>query len=253
MIRVEDRARLVRRRRGVGLDDRGDLADHRLRLGDGSAGEGDRLRDQRLQLLGRQAEALVGRELVEHVVVRLALAHGERGADRGLLDRLVGDLAADAVADRGHQHLGRGEDRGGSASSSRWITAGKAPNSSSTVRKVWNSPSTAKNASGSATRAYDGAGDVALVPLVTGELADHGEIAAGDDGEAVDPLAGAGVHLVRHRGRADLALLEALGDDLVAGHQPDRGREVGRARRSAGPARRARRSRASAGRPGRRW
>ena len=34
---------------------------------------------------------------------------------------------------------------------------------------------------------------------------------------------------MRHRRGADLALLEALGDDLVAGHQPDRGREVGRA------------------------
>ena len=37
-------------------------------------------------------------------------------------------------------------------SSSRAITAGYAPNSSSTVRNVWNSPSVAKKASGSATR-----------------------------------------------------------------------------------------------------
>ncbi len=66
-----------------------------------------------------------------------------------------------------------------------------------------------------------GAGDVALVPLVAGQLARHRGVAAQDHHQAVDPLAGARVHLVRHGGRADLAGLEALGHQLVPGHQPD--------------------------------
>ena len=76
---------------------------------------------------------------------------------------------------------------------------------------------------------HDRAGDVAFVPLVAGELADHRQVAAQDHGEPVDALARPGVHLVRHRARADLAGLEALGHELDAGHQPDGGGEVARA------------------------
>ncbi len=72
------------------------------------------------------------------------------------------------------------------------------------------------------------AGDVALVPLVAAELGGHRGVPAQDDGQAVHALAGAGVHLVRHRGGADLALLEALGDELVAGHQADGLGQAGR-------------------------
>ena len=194
----------------------------------------------------------VGRQPREHVVLGLALPHGERDADGGLLDRLVRGLAADAVADRGHQHLGGGQERQVAvelALDHGRVRAELVEHGEERLEQ----PVGGEERVGQRHPAYDRAGDVALVPLVAGELADHGEVAAEHDGEAVDPLAGPGVHLVRHRRRADLALLEALGDQLVAGHQPDRGGEVGRARRPAGPARRARRSRASAGTPGRRW
>ncbi len=73
---------------------------------------------------------------------------------------------------------------------------------------------------------HDGAADVALVPLVTGQLSDHGDVAAEDHGEPVHALAGAGVHLVRHGRRSDLAFLEAFGDELVSGHEPDGRRDV---------------------------
>ena len=110
------------------------------------------------------------------------------------------------------------------------MTAGNTPNSSSTVRNVSNRPSAAKNASGRATRRtteHDTSPSFhwspASSPTIDG-------VAAQDDREAVDPLARPGVHLVRHRARADLAGPEALGDELVAGHQPDRRGEVGRRR-----------------------
>ena len=76
--------------------------------------------------------------------------------------------------------------------------------------------------------ADDGAENIALVPLLAGEVRGHGEVAAEDDLQAADALAGAGVHLVRHGGRADLAFLEAFGDGLVAGHQADGGGQRGR-------------------------
>ena len=95
------------------------------------------------------------------------------------------------------------------------------------------------------------AGHVALVPLVAGQLADHRDVAADDHRQPVDPLAGPGVHLVRHRAGADLAGPEALGDQLVPGHQPDAGGQVGRRGRRPGPARSPRRSPASADRPDR--
>ncbi|CAM5233511.1 hypothetical protein SFUMM280S_08136 [Streptomyces fumanus] len=79
--------------------------------------------------------------------------------------------------------------------------------------------------------AHHRAGDVALVPLVARQLAGHRGVAAQDHHQAVDALAGAGVHLVRHRRGADLTRLEALGDQLVPGHQPDRLGQRGGGRR----------------------
>ena len=89
----------------------------------------------------------------------------------------------------------------------------------------------ARNASGQRDPAHDRAAHVALVPLVAGQRADHGEVAPEDGEEAADALAAAAVHLVGHRRRADLPGAEALGGQLLAGHQPDRERQVGRARR----------------------
>ena len=225
---LEDRARDVRRRLGVAGRERLDPGDDRTGLGDGSAGELDRVGDERLDLVAGEAEAGVGGELGEDVVVGLAGAHREGGADGGLLDRLVGGLAADAVADRRHQHLGGGEE--GQVAVELALDHGR--EGAELVEHGEEGLEEAvggEEGVGQRDPAHDRAGHVALVPLVAGELADHRQVAAQDDREAVDPLAGAGVHLVGHGRRADLALLEALGDQLVPGHQPDRRREVGRA------------------------
>lgn len=69
--------------------------------------------------------------------------------------------------------------------------------------------------------AHHRAEDVALVPLRTRQLGGHRRVSAQHHLQAVDPFAAAGVHLVRHRRRADLARRESLGDQLVAGHQPN--------------------------------
>jgi hypothetical protein len=62
------------------------------------------------------------------------------------------------------------------------MTAGKAPNSSSTVRKSRTAVDGEERV-GQRDPAHDRAADVALVPLVAGQLADHREVAAQDDGE----------------------------------------------------------------------
>ena len=61
-----------------------------------------------------RAQAAVSGEPLQQVVVGLAaLAHREGDGDGVLLDRLVGNLAADALAHGGHEDLGGGEDRQG--------------------------------------------------------------------------------------------------------------------------------------------
>lgn len=60
--------------------------------------------------------------------------------------------------------------------------------------------------------AHHQARHVAFVPLVTGQLTGHRRVAAQHDHQAADPLTVARVHLVRHRGRADLAVGEPLGE-----------------------------------------
>ncbi len=75
--------------------------------------------------------------------------------------------------------------------------------------------------------ADDGAGDIALVPLVAGEAGGHGEVAFEDDVEAVHALAGAVVHFVRHGGAADLAFGETLAGQLVPGHEAQGAGEAG--------------------------
>ena len=64
---------------------------------------------------------------------------------------------------------------------------------------------------------------------MAGERGGHGDVTGEDGGEAADPLAVAGVDLVRHGGGADLALLETLGKQALAGHEAQGGGEARRA------------------------
>ena len=69
--------------------------------------------------------------------------------------------------------------------------------------------------------ADDGAEHVALVPLLAGQVGGHGEVAAQDHLQPTHALTAAGIHFVRHGGRPHLPFLEALGDGLIAGHEPN--------------------------------
>ena len=100
-----------------------------------------------------ETETAVGGEPVEQVVgVGALLAHREGDGDRVLLDDLVGRLATDAGPHRGDQHLGGGEERQVApqlALDDRRVGAEVVEHGASKVSKR---PSTAKNASGRATR-----------------------------------------------------------------------------------------------------
>ena len=67
----------------------------------------------------------------------------------------------------------------------------------------------------------DGAGDVAFIPLVAGEASGHREVAFKDGMKAVDALAGAGIHFVRHGTGAGLAGGESFRGGFVAGHEAE--------------------------------
>jgi len=82
--------------------------------------------------------------------------------------------------------------------------------------------------------AHDRAADVALVPLVAGHCTEHGHVALEDALEADDALTGPGVHLVGHGRGADLTGDEALGGEVVAGHQAKGRGQAGRAGRRLG-------------------
>ena len=145
-----------------------------------------------------EAQAAVGAEPVEQVVRRQALAQVQRGGDGVLLDDL------DARFPRPTPFLTAAIStlvvvrNGRYRSSSRLTTAGYTPNSSSTVNIVSNSPSNAKNASGNATRRTT---EHNTSPSFHWSPPAHRPLrrTAQDHREPVDPLAGTGVHLVRHR------------------------------------------------------
>ena len=87
------------------------------------------------------------------------------------------------------------------------------------VANVSSSPSIANIAPGSATRRTTEHDTSPSFHWSPASSAAHRQIARQDDAEAVDPLAAARVHLVRHGRRADLAFLEALDGQVVARHQ----------------------------------
>src|SRR4051812_2262357 len=79
----EDRPWVVRHVARVALGNGLDAAYDGLHLLHGRAGERDRVGDQRAQHLLGHAEARIGGEPCEDVVVRLTLPHVEGRADRG--------------------------------------------------------------------------------------------------------------------------------------------------------------------------
>ena len=141
----------------------------------------------------------------DQVVVGLALLpHRERDGDGVLLDHLVGGLPADAGPHRGHQHGRRGEERQVAvqlAGDHRRVGAELVEHGQRGLVQ----PVEREERVGQRDAAHDRVGHVALVPLRPGQLAGHAGVAAQQHQQPVDPLGRAGVHLVRHRRRPDLA------------------------------------------------
>ena len=118
-----------------------------------------------------------------------ALAHRERDGDRLLLDGLVRGLAPDTCAHRGHEHLGGGEE-GQVALQLAVDHRGEGTELVKHGEERLEEAIDGKEGIGERDAAYDGAGDVALVPLIARQLAHHARVAAQDDREAVDALRG---------------------------------------------------------------
>ena len=246
-------ARAGRRPRRGGGDDRRHLADERLDLCGRGADERRggsastpasvaRSRPRRASAASRSSRSLPS----------APSRAGQRDRDGVLLDDLVRLLAPDARPHRGHQDLGGGEEREVAlelALDHRRVGAEAVEHRQERLEQ----PSVARKASGSATRRtteHDTSPSFHWSPASPATIV---RWPRSDDGQAVDPLARAGVHLVGHGRAPDLAGGEPLGRQLVAGHQPDRRWPGSTGPPPPAPARPPRRSRASGGRPGRRW
>ena len=213
-----------RRSRRTRAHDRGDLGGRR-------PGEPQRVGEQAVEQPGRQAQPLVGGQPGDQVVLGLPLLpHGQRHRHRVLLDHFVRRLPAHAGPHRGDQHRGGGQERQVAvelAGDHRRVRAELVEHGERGLEQPVEGEERVRQRDPADHRV----GHVALVPLGAGQLAGHPGVAAQQHQHPVDPLGAARVHLVRHRRRADLAGLEALGGQLDAGHQPDRG---GQRRRRGG-------------------
>ena len=178
----------------------------------------------------RGGGGVVGGEAGQQVVLGLPLLpHRERDGHGVLLDHLMRGLPADTRPHGGHEHGRRREERQVAvqlAGDHGGVGAELVEHGQERLVEAVEG----EEGVGQRDPAHHGVGDVALVPLRPGQLADHARVAAQQHRQPVDPLGGTGVHLVRHGRAADLARPEALGDELMARHQPDRRGERRRAR-----------------------
>ena len=210
-------------------DQRLRTGDHRIDLVGGGTGERGAVGQRLLQRRAVERQPLIGGETIEQVGLATLLAHRQRHGHRVLLDGLVRDLAADPGTHRGHEDLGGGQER--QVTLQLLVDDGRVG-----AELVEDRQERLEHAVQREERirqrdpAHHGTEDIALVPLRAGQLRGHGAVAAQHDLQAINPLAGPGVHLVRHCRRADLPRLETLRDQLVAGHQADGLRERRRAR-----------------------
>ena len=192
------------------------------------AGVGFAFGEAGLEFFGAHAEsAVVGEAINEVVAGALAGTVGAGGGDGVLFDDFVGGLASDPALHGGH-HDGRAEEEGQIMAIFPLDHGGVGVHLIEDGDESLEQSVGGKKGIGQHDAAHDGAGDVALIPLIPGEARGHREIAAEDGFESVDPFAAAAVHFVRHRGRADLAFGEAFAGELVSGHESERFRKAGR-------------------------
>lgn len=168
-----------------------------------------------------EGEAVVSTEAGDEVVFHhFAGAEVVDGGDGVLLDNLVSGLAADSGFD-GFHHEGGGHEEGEVACVLGSDDGFVGINLTEDGEKGFEEAIGGEEGVGEHDASDDGAGDVAFIPLVAGEASGHREVAFEDGMEAVDALAGAGVHLVRHGTGAGLAGGESFRGGFVAGHEAE--------------------------------
>jgi len=178
------------------------------------------------QLVSSQRDTVVGRELIEQPVqVDVAVAGRVlRGTPRGFGQHFVGRLAAHPGPDQGCEKTG-GRQQGQEA-----LELGP-DGGLLDPELLQHCPRGVEQAVGRAegVREHDPpdgrATHVTLVPLPARERGRHGEVAVENGHQGADALRGAGVGLVGHGRRGDLAVAEPLGHETVPGHQPHRRRQ----------------------------
>ena len=223
-----------------------DLFEETVDLGLNGAGVGFAFVEAGLKFVSTHAESAVDGEAADHVVgVRLTVAVGLGSGDGVLFNDFVGGLATDPVFDGGH-HDGGAEKEGEVVLILTLDDGGVGVHLIQNGDHGFKESVDGEEGVGQHDAADDGAGDIALVPLIAGEAGCHGEVAAENGLEAVDALATAAVHFVWHGGGTDLAFGEAFTGEFVSGHEADRLGEAGRA--GSDPI-----ERGCEGRPGRRW
>ena len=193
---------VARRPRGSAATSSSTGADERGHLRGGGADEGERVGEQwrRASARSRRRRSSAASRSSRSLPPAPFSRRAERGGHGVLLDDLVRLLPADAGPDRGHEHLGRGQERAGTRASSPLDHGREGAEAVEHGEEASGSrPSAAKKASGRATRRTTESDDVALVPLVAGDAGDHGQVAR--RARRARPLIrshGAGVHLVGH-------------------------------------------------------
>lgn len=176
-----------------------------------------------------EGEAIVVGEALKKVVLLEGSASEVGDGGEGVLfDDVVRGFAADSGFDGGH-HNGCGEEEGEIVGCFFGNDGGVGLHLVKDGEEGFEQSVAGKEGVGEHHAADHGAGDVAFVPLVAGKGGGHGEVAFEDGVEAVDALAGARVHLVRHGRGTGLARGEAFGGGFMTSHEAQGLGEGGRA------------------------
>lgn len=184
--------------------------------------------------VGREGKAVVFGEAIDEVVFAAGTgAEVVNGGDSVLLNDFVRSLATEAGFDRFH-HEGGGHEEGEVVGVFLFDDRFIGIHLREDGEKGFEETIGGEEGIGEHDAANDRARDVAFVPLVARKSSGHGEVSFEDGVEAIDALAGAGVHLVWHGAGASLSGGEALASGFVSGHEAEgftkragRGGEIG--------------------------
>lgn len=180
---------------------------------------------QRFAIKGKAV--IVGKTLQKVVFGGGTLAEIMHRGDRVFLDRFVRRFPTNARFDRFHHDRGRqqeGEIVGVFFLNNGGVGVHLAQNSQEGLVEAIHREEGVREHHSADHRA----GNVPFIPLIASETGGHREVAFQDRVEAIDPLAGAGIHLVGHRGGPGLPLRKAFRGRLVTRHEAEGLGEGGR-------------------------